>query len=237
MTVSPAMQRYAAEIYRLQQDHEQVPLSLLSSHVESSAQAISTMVKRLNKNGYLVHEPYRGVRLTDAGERIAMPSLRRHRLTEVFLVKVMKYDWATAHELADTFEKGINDQLEDRMDELAGYPTRCPHGEPIPSKEGVIPKVRDESLVNVPSGSDCVVSRVRTHDLDKLRYIAEIGLVPGTPFHLLSCAPFKGPLRLEMKPHDHIIGYELSQSIWVEVTKRGEGNKLPPLKTAYGKSN
>ncbi|HET9911620.1 MAG TPA: hypothetical protein VFQ13_07015, partial [Anaerolineales bacterium] len=67
MTVSPAMQRYAAEIYRLQQDHEQVSLSLLSSHVEASAQAISTMVKRLNQNGFLVHEPYRGVRLTPTG--------------------------------------------------------------------------------------------------------------------------------------------------------------------------
>lgn len=224
------MQRYAAEIFRLQEDHEQVSLSLLSSQVESSAQAISTMVKRLNKNGYLIHEPYRGVRLTKDGEKIAMPSLRRHRLTEVFLVKVMKYDWASAHELSDVFERGINDELEDRMDELAGRPTRCPHGEPIPSKDGVLPVVKDMPLVDVPSGSDCVVSRVRTHNMEKLHYIAEIGLVPGTPFHLLSCAPFKGPLRLEMKPHDHIIGYELSQSIWVEVTKKGGGNKLPPLK-------
>lgn len=229
MSVSPAMRRYAAEIYRLQQDYDQVPLSLISEHVDASAQAISTMVKRLNRDGYLVHEPYRGVRLTASGEQIAMPSLRRHRLTEVFLVKVMKYDWATAHELADTFERGVNEDIEDRMDELAGHPTRCPHGEPIPSKEGVMPEVRDEPLVEVPSGSDCIVSRVRTHDFDKLRYIGELGLVPGTPFHLLSCAPFKGPLRLEMKPHDHIIGYELSQSIWVEVTRRGEGNKLPPL--------
>jgi DtxR family Mn-dependent transcriptional regulator len=229
MTVSPAMRRYAAEIYRLQEDHEQVSLSLLSSHVESSTQAISTMVKRLNKNGYLVHEPYRGVRLTPEGEKIAMPSLRRHRLTEVFLVKVMNYDWAAAHELSDVFERGVNDELEERMDELAGRPTRCPHGEPIPSKDGVMPIVKDEPLVNVPSGSDCVVSRVRTHNLEKLHYLAELGLVPGTPFHLLSCAPFKGPLRLEMKPHDHVIGYELSQSIWVEVKKQGEGNKLPPL--------
>lgn len=236
MSVSPAMQRYAAEIYRLQQEYEQVPLSLLSEHVDASAQAINTMVKRLNKGGFLVHEPYKGVRLTSSGEQIAMPSIRRHRLTEVFLVKIMKYDWASAHELSDVFERGVNDELEDRMDELAGHPTRCPHGEPIPSKEGIMPIVKDMPLVDVPSGSDCVVSRVRTHDLDKLRYIAEIGLVPGTPFHLLSCAPFKGPLRLEMKPHDHIIGYELSQSIWVEVTKRGEGNKLPPLKTAYGKA-
>ena len=231
MTVTAAMRRYAAEIYRLQQDHEQVSLSLLSSHVESSAQAISTMVKRLNKNGYLVHEPYRGVRLSPAGEKIAMPALRRHRLTEVFLVKVMNYDWASAHELSDVFERGVNDEIEDRMDELAGHPTRCPHGEPIPSKDGVIPKVEDMPLVDVPSGSDCVVSRVRTHNMEELHYIAELGLVPGTPFHLLSCAPFKGPLRLQMKPQDHIIGYELSQSIWVEVKKLGEGNKLPPLKT------
>lgn len=230
MSTSLAMQRYAAEIYRLQQDHEQVPLSLLSSHIESSAQAISTMVKRLNKGGYLVHEPYRGVRLTPAGEKIAMPSLRRHRLTEVFLVKVMGYDWAAAHELSDVFEKGINDEIEDRVFELAGKPTRCPHGEPIPSKDGVMPIVKDEPLVNVPSESDCIVSRVRTHNPDKLRYIAELGLVPGVPFHLFSCAPFQGPLRLQMKPHDHIIGYELSQSIWVEVTKKGTGNKLPPLK-------
>jgi DtxR family Mn-dependent transcriptional regulator len=235
MTASPAMRRYAAEIYRLQEDHEQVSLSLLSSHVEASAQAISTMVKRLNKNGYLVHEPYRGVRLTPEGEKIAMPSLRRHRLTEVFLVKVMKYDWAAAHELSDVFERGVNDELEERMDELAGRPTRCPHGEPIPSKDGVMPIVKDEPLVNVPSGSDCIVSRVRTHNMEKLHYIAELGLTPGTPFHLLSCAPFKGPLRLEMKPSNHIIGYELSQSIWVEVKKEGEGNKLPPLKTAINK--
>lgn len=230
MSASSAMQRYAAEIYRLQQDHEQVPLSLLSTHVESSAQAIASMVKRLQKNGYLVHEPYRGVRLTPTGEKIAMPSLRRHRLTEVFLVKVMKYDWATAHQLADTFELGVNDMIEDRMDELAGRPTRCPHGEPIPTKDGVMPVVRDMSLIDVPSGSDCVISRVRTHDFEKLTYIGELGLVPGTSFHLLSCAPFKGPLRLNIKPHDHVVGYELASSLWVEVTKEGEGNKLPAQK-------
>lgn len=231
MSASPAMQRYAAEIYRLQQDHEQVPLSLLTSHVDSSAQAISSMVKRLQKLGFLVHEPYRGVRLTAAGERIAMPSLRRHRLTEVFLVKVMKYDWASAHELSDTFEKGINDQIEDRMDELAGRPTRCPHGEPIPSKEGVMPVIKDLPLIDVPSGSDCVISRVRTHDLEKLHYIGELGLVPGKQFHLYSCAPFKGPLRLQMKPHDHLIGYELACSLWVEVTQQGPGNTPPTQRT------
>ncbi|MBK8619796.1 MAG: metal-dependent transcriptional regulator [Anaerolineales bacterium] len=232
MTVSAAMQRYAAEIYRLQEDHEQVSLSLLGSHVESSAQAISIMVKRLNKSGYLVHEPYRGVRLTPAGEKIAMPALRRHRLTEVFLVQIMKYDWAAAHELSDVFERGVNEELEERMDHLTGHPTRCPHGEPIPSKAGVMPVVKDMPLIDAPSGSDCIISRVRTHNMEKLNYIGELGLVPGTPFHLLSCAPFKGPLRLQMKPQDHVIGYELAVSLWVEVAKQGTGNKLPPGKNA-----
>lgn len=225
MPASQMMQLYAAEIYRLQQDYERVPLSLLGEVVEVSPQAISIMVQRMRKLGYLDYEPYRGVNLTATGQRIAMPALRRHRLVEVFLVRVMQYDWAAAHELADGFQQGVNDEIEDRIDTLTGHPNRCPHGEPIPSKEGVMPVVVDKVLVEVPSGSDCVVSRVRTHDSDKLRYIAELNLVPGTPFHLLSCAPFKGPLRLQMAPQDHVIGHELASSLWVDVVKEGKGNK------------
>jgi len=81
----------------------------------------------------LIHELYRGVRLTVKGEKIAMPALRRHRLVEVFLVKVMKYGWDEAHELSDQFALGVNDIVEDRIDELTGHPKRCPHGEPIRS--------------------------------------------------------------------------------------------------------
>jgi len=100
-----------------------------------------------------------------------------------------------------------------------------------------MPRVMDMPLLDVPSGSDCVISRVRTHDMEKLKYIGELGLVPGAPFHLLSCAPFKGPLRLQMKPQDHVIGYELAASLWVELKKKGAGNKLPPLKTPMNRSN
>jgi DtxR family Mn-dependent transcriptional regulator len=222
------MRRYAAEIYRLQQDLPQVPVSVLTEHIEASAQAASQMIRRLSEGGYLVHEPYRGVRLTESGERIAMPALRRHRLGEVFLVRVMGYDWAAAHQLADTFELGINSELEARMDELTGHPTRCPHGEPIPSADGIMPVIDDTPLTDVPSGSECVISRVRTHDLDKLSYIGSLGLTPGEPFHLLSCAPFRGPLNLEMKRSNHVIGYELAGSLWVEIKQLGAGNKLPP---------
>ena len=225
---TPAMQRYAAEIYRLQQDSQFVALTELSEHAHASAQATSRMVGRMKGSGYLEHELYRGVRLTSKGEKIAMPALRRHRLVEVFLVKAMKYGGDEAHELSDSFALGVNNQIEDRIDEITGRPTRCPHGEPIPSKDGVMPLVKDVNLLEVLSGSDCIISRVRTHDGDKLRYFADLGLVPGVRFHLFSCAPFKGPLNLQVKPHNHLIGYELAGSLWVEVTTLGEGNKLPP---------
>ena len=227
---TPAMQRYAAEIFRLQQDAPFVGLNELAESANSSMQATARMVGRMKKLDYLEHELYRGVRLTMKGEQIAMPALRRHRLVEVFLVKVMKYGWDEAHELSDTFALGVNDIVEDRIDEITGHPKRCPHGEPIPSKDGVMPVVKDIPLVDVLSGSDCVISRVRTHDMEKLKYFAELGLVPGMPFHLFSCAPFKGPLRLQMKPQDHLIGYELAGSLWVEVMKQGKGNKPLPQK-------
>ena len=106
------MQRYAAEIYRLQQDSQFVALTELSEHANSSAQATARMVARMKKLNYLDHEKYRGVRLTTKGEKIAMPSLRRHRLVEVFLVKVMKYGWDEAHEISDSFALGQDPRFE-----------------------------------------------------------------------------------------------------------------------------
>jgi DtxR family Mn-dependent transcriptional regulator len=213
---TPAMRRYAAEIYRLQQDLPQVGLSELSSAVEASLQATSRMVGRMKDRGYLAHEPYRGVRLTRDGERIAMPALRRHRLVEVFLVRVMKYGWDEAHDVSDQFELGINDPLEDRIDEITGHPTRCPHGEPIPSREGVMPEVHDTSMVNLTPGRRCRISRVRTHNADELRYFAELGLFPGAEFDIRHRSPANGSYRIQFGPREHVLGHALAAALHVE---------------------
>jgi DtxR family Mn-dependent transcriptional regulator len=216
-SISPTMQRYAAEIYRLQQDHAQVALADLTEHIEASAQAVSKMLRKLRDGGFLNHEPYQGVRLTPEGERIAMPALRRHRLAEVFLVRVMGYDWADAHDLTDTLELGVNAELEARMDELTGHPTHCPHGEPIPTADGHITYPNDRSLNEVGSRVHCRISRVRTHDMDKLRYIASLGLVPGTPVFVAGCAPFKGPVRIQVdRKVDQVIGHQIAEVLWVD---------------------
>ena len=213
---TPAMRRYAAEVYRLQQDLPQVGLSELSEAVGASLQATSRMVARMKDRGYLEHELYRGVRLTGEGEHLAMPALRRHRLVEVFLVRIMKYGWDEAHDLSDQFELGINDHLEDRLDDLTGHPTRCPHGEPIPSREGVMPEVHDTSLVNLQPVAHCRISRVRTHNPDELRYFAELGLLPQTEFELRNRIATHGPFRIQFGKREHVLGHNLAAALYVE---------------------
>jgi DtxR family Mn-dependent transcriptional regulator len=214
--VTAAMGRYAAEIYRLQEDKEYVSLSDLGEHIHTSLQAISRMIGRLKEGGYLVHEPYRGVRLTAAGERIALPAIRRHRLVEVFLVRVMGFGWDEVHDFSDRFELGVDQLIEDRIFEVAGRPTRCPHGEPIPSKDGVMPVLSDASLVSKEVGRLYALSRVRVHDPEKLRYLGELGLVPQAKFKLLSIAPFSGPVRVQLDRQELVLSHELAAALFVE---------------------
>jgi DtxR family Mn-dependent transcriptional regulator len=217
MTITPTMRRYAAEIYRLQDEKGYAGLSEIAESVNASLQAASRMLSRLKDGGFIHHEPYRGVRLTPKGVEIAMPAIRRHRLVEVFLVRLMKFGWDEVHEMADRFELGLNQILEDRIDELAGHPTRCPHGEPIPDRDGVMPEVHDQSLIEVEQGSQYLISRVRVHESEKLRYLAELGLVPGAKIKLVSRAPFNGPLRIAMSRQEIVIGHELAAALYVEL--------------------
>ena len=210
------MRRYAAEIYRLQENQEFVSLSELAEYVDASLQATSRMVNRLKNSNLVDHKPYHGVRLTGAGEICAMPALRRHRLVENFLVRIMGFGWDEVHDVSDQFELGINQVLEDRIDELSGFPTRCPHGEPIPSKEGIMPELNDVSLVETPAGDTYCVSRVRVHDPAKLRYLGDLGLVPGKCFKLKSIAPFNGPVRIQLDQNELVLGFDLAAALWVE---------------------
>jgi DtxR family Mn-dependent transcriptional regulator len=216
MKVTAAMRRYAAEIYRLQEGNRYVSLSDLAEPINASLQAISRMIGRLREEGFIEHEPYRGVRLTESGVKIALPAIRRHRLVEVFLVRVMRFGWHEVHDITDRFELGIDDLLEERIFELAGRPTRCPHGEPIPTKDGKMPVVNDRSLVEKELGKVYRTSRVRVHDPEKLEYLGELGLFPGAEFRLLSIAPFNGPVRIQFGRQEIVLSHELASALFVD---------------------
>ncbi|MBW7958042.1 MAG: metal-dependent transcriptional regulator [Anaerolineae bacterium] len=212
---SAAMREYLSEIYRLQEDSPTVSTTSLAERLNVSPPAIPRMLKRLQNAGYVKHVPYQGVELTPRGREEALREIRRHRILEVFLVNVMGFSWDEVHEYADDLGAGLNDKLTLRMAEMTGFPTRCPHGEPIPDREGQLPEIDDLCVVNLGVGHKGNVSRVRTHEPEKLRYMASLGLMPGTEFEILGRAPFNGPMRLRIGREEVIIGYELMKLLWV----------------------
>lgn len=217
------MREYLAEAYRIayyQNEHHYVSTSALAEVLHVSAPAVTRMVQRLRDAGYLDHEPYRGIRLTAEGEHEALITIRKHRLVERFLVDVMGFGWHEVHDYADDFGNSVNDALIERMDVLAGHPRRCPHGEPIPTADGRMPRIVDYPLQDVEIGRDYTLSRANTHDAEKLRYLDTMGLKPGATLHVVDRAPFHGPIRITVHGHEHFIGHELAE--WLRVCTASE---------------
>ncbi len=220
--LSPTMRDYLAEVYRLTDrgdgaTTDYVGTSALADLLDVSAPAVNRMITKLKESGLLEHEPYQGIRLTDAGRREALKELRRHRIAEVFLVKVMGFKWHEVHSEAEQLTKGMNDALCQRMNEMAGQPQFCPHGEPIPDINGDLPPMHDMLLSDAPHNQDVHVTRVRTREPDRLEYLAALGLVPGAQLQVIHAAPFSGPLQLHLGREYRIIGHNLAELIRVKV--------------------
>lgn len=215
MQTSHAMREYLAEIYRLQEDEPTVSTTSLADRLGVSAPAVPRMLKRLQRSGLVKHIPYQGVQLSDLGREEALMEIRRHRLLEVFLVNIMGFTWDETHEHADDLGQGLNDTLTRRMAEMTNHPTRCPHGEPIPDENGNLPEINDICIINLGVGQKGEISRVRTHEPERLRYFGELGLIPGAPFEIMGRAPFNGPIRLRLGREEVVVGANLMQSLWV----------------------
>src|SRR4029077_6245066 len=137
-----------------------VPMGHVATALSVTPGTATTMIKALSESGLAEYEPYSGVRLTAAGEKLAVLVLRRHRLVELFLVQVMGMSWAEVHDEAEHLEHVVSDRLIDRIDEMLGRPTHDPHGDPIPTAEGTITPRHLENLLTCPMGTPLRVTRV-----------------------------------------------------------------------------
>src|ERR671926_723470 len=144
----------------------------------------TTMVKALAESGLAEYEPYSGVRLTAAGEKLAGLVLRRHRLVELFLVQVMGMSWAEVHEEAEQLEHVVSERLIERIDQMLGRPTHDPHGDPIPNPEGAIVAHDLDTLLTCPVGQPLKVTRIADQDPAFLRFIESNDLKPGQPIEV-----------------------------------------------------
>jgi DtxR family Mn-dependent transcriptional regulator len=188
MIPSSTVENYLKAIYQGQSQltagARLVPMGQVASALGVTPGTATTMVKALAESGLADYEPYSGVRLSAAGEKLAVLVLRRHRLVELFLVRVMGMSWAEVHDEAEQLEHVVSERLIERIDEMLGRPTHDPHGDPIPTPEGTIATRHLENLLTCPLGTPLRVTRIADQDPAFLRFIESNGLKPGEPIEV-----------------------------------------------------
>jgi DtxR family Mn-dependent transcriptional regulator len=183
MLPSSTVENYIKAIYQgqtvLNADAHLVPMGQVASALGVTPGTATTMVKALAESGLAEYEPYSGVRLTPAGERLALLVLRRHRLVELFLVQVLGMNWDEVHDDAEQLEHVVSERVIERIDEMLGRPTHDPHGDPIPTAEGTIPTHHHDSLLTCPIGTPLKITRITDQDPAFLRFVERHDLKPG----------------------------------------------------------
>ncbi len=224
MLPSSTVENYLKAIYlgqtALTNDERLVSMGRVASALGVTPGTATTMVKALSESGLAEYEPYSGVRLTPAGERLAGLVIRRHRLVEAFLVQVMGMSWAEVHEEAEQLEHVVSERLIDRIDAMLGQPTHDPHGDPIPDAEGAITPRHLDNLLTCPIGTPLRVTRIADQDPAFLRFIEDNDLKPGQQVQVDTRDTVADSVRLSSRDRHLTIGARAASKLLVEVDPR-----------------
>ncbi len=221
--VGDAVEDYAKAIYSLERRGDgvaAVSTNELAARLGVSAGSASAMVKKLDALGLATHEPYHGVRLSDAGVRVALEVLRHHRLLELFLAEELGLPWDRVHAEAEVLEHVLSEELEACIAAKLGDPATDPHGDPIPAHDLSLPESTTTALDACPVGAGGRFVRVSDADPEMLRYLAALEIRPGQRFTVVDRQPFGGPTFAAFAPGDavHPLGGELARAMRVEVS-------------------
>lgn len=227
--LSAPVEDYLKAIYELEQSGAPAGTNELAARLQIAPASVSGMVRRLADQQLIAHERYRGVRLTDAGRRAALRTIRRHRVIETYLTQALGYTWDEVHDEAERLEHACSDDLVDRMAAAVGEPQHDPHGAPIPTREGTVDERRFPSIAELGIGEPARVRQVSDRDGDRLRYLAALGIIPGADVTVVERAPFDGPITLAVGAEERVIGPALASQVFVDVTvRRQPGTPLAP---------
>jgi DtxR family transcriptional regulator, Mn-dependent transcriptional regulator len=218
-----SIENYLKAIYEIQRESGRVSTNALSEKLSVAPASVTSMIKKLSEKKLLTHKRYQGVKLTQAGQKIALEVIRHHRLIELYLAEALGVPWDRVHEEAEKWEHVLSEDLEDRMDAALGYPTRDPHGSPIPSRDGTMIELDSIPLADMKPGQHGVVAEVSDHDPTLLRYIGEMGLYPSAKVKVVAVEPFSGPITLEVEEASRVLGAEAAQYVFITVV---EGNTV-----------
>ncbi len=214
---TPAVEDYTKAIFSLESRRDEpVSTKTLAERLAITPGSVSAMLKRLDELGLTSHVPYRGVRLTDSGRRIALETIRHHRLLESYLADVLGMPWDRVHAEAEVLEHVISEDLEALIAAKLGHPTVDPHGDPIPTPDHDLDERETVRLDELPVGATGCFVRVSDSDPEMLRYLAELGIAIGQDLEVVERQPFGGPLFVRFGEQTHPLGEGLAQAMRVE---------------------
>jgi DtxR family transcriptional regulator, Mn-dependent transcriptional regulator len=215
---TPAVEDYAKAIFSLEsRGEEPVSTNALAERLGITPGSVSAMLKRLDELGLITHVPYRGVRLTPDGRRIALEVVRHHRLLESYLAEALGMPWDRVHAEAEVLEHVLSEDLEALIAAKLGHPTVDPHGDPIPTADLELEEPLTERMDGLQPGDVGLFVRVSDSDPAMLRYLADRGISPGDRFAVRDRQPFGGPLFVMFGEREHAIGGQLAGAMRVEV--------------------
>jgi DtxR family Mn-dependent transcriptional regulator len=211
-----AVEDYLKTIYALEREARPVSTSRIAEARGVKPASATSMIQRLDKLGLVAYAKHYGVSLTDAGREIALEVIRHHRLVELYLTQALGFSWDEVHEQAEILEHVISEKLEERIAAALDYPQFDPHGDPIPTREGVIAALNTVALAGSAAGDRLLVAGIQDDsDSELLRYLAEYGLVPGRPVEVVSVAPFDGPFTLLVGGREVVVSQRVAEAIYV----------------------
>lgn len=201
---------------------EKVSTKLLADRLGVSPSTASESIRRLADQGLVDHERYGAVTLTDVGRQAALAMVRRHRLLETFLVQELGYSWDEVHDEAEVLEHAVSDLMLDRIDAKLGYPTRDPHGDPIPRADGQVPTPPARQLSACPEGDIGMVARISDADPEMLRYFDTVGISLDSQLRVVARRDFAGMMSVTVQAPDRSgpdvtveLGHPAAEAIWV----------------------
>jgi DtxR family transcriptional regulator, Mn-dependent transcriptional regulator len=217
--VSAPVEDYVKAIYALTLEPDQTAsTSQIAERLGLTAGSVSTMVKRMDASGLAEHVPYRGVRLTPAGRKLALAVIRRHRLLELFLATSLDIPWEDVHGFADALEHAASDELIELIAVKLGDPVADPHGDPIPNRLLEVDDRAQPTIADLAPGQRVRVARVSDAEPQMLRYLTEQGIGIGAELELVERQPFDGPCLVRLRDgSERNLGIRLAQAIHVEL--------------------
>jgi DtxR family Mn-dependent transcriptional regulator len=198
------------------QDEPMTP-SVLAARLGLAASSVTEMVKKLAASGLVTHVPYGAVTLTEEGRMLALRMLRRHRLIETWLVRSFGYSWDEVHDEAEVLEHALSDRLLEAIADQLGHPSRDPHGDPIPSADGIVVRPDAVQLAAAADGQQGQVVRISDRDPELLRYLESQGIRLDSAVQVVGRKPFGGALAVRVGETQHDIGHEAAAAIWMSL--------------------